>query len=277
MKCQAVACTVPGANGFIHAPPINNDKVDYRLSNTVFDLSLRRALGLPVYTKSSACPFCANGINDVHGIHAVACNGKSSSTNRHDSVRNLLHSFCLQGRLVAHMEVPNILEPIEVVDPAVNPAEPVRKAKRVDNIIESVATFGGCSVAIDVTIASSTHGFSNNVLDFKPEEIFNAKSNYKINKYKAICEQENYKFVPFVCLSLGGLCPNATALIKYIATAVAAAQGIDHSAAVQDMRNSIAIALAKSQAYAIHSRGLQTESLFSSASPLDCELSVNIP
>ena len=267
MKCQAVACTVPGANGFIHVPPIHNDVVDYRLSNDIFYLSLRLALGLPVFTTPTACPFCKNGINDVHGIHAVACNGKGSSTNRHDCVRNLIHSYCNQGRLVAEMEVSNILEPVNPLDPL--------KAKRVDNLIHHVSTFGGSSVAVDVTIAASTHGHSNNVPDFKPEDIFNVKSNLKNDKYKAICEQENYKFIPFVCLSLGGLCPNATALIKYIATAVAEVQGVDHSAAVQNMRNSIAIALAKSQAYAILSRGLQTESLFSSPSPLDSELHVN--
>jgi hypothetical protein len=73
-------CTVPGTNGFIHSPPIHTDKVNYHLSPTpsMTLISLRLALGLPVYILNlQPLPFThMTYINDVHGIHAVACNGK---------------------------------------------------------------------------------------------------------------------------------------------------------------------------------------------------------
>ena len=93
-------CTVPGTNGFIHSPPIHTDKVNYHLSPTpsMTLISLRLALGLPVYILNlQPLPFThMTYINDVHGIHAVACNGKGfQHQSSWLSLHNLLHSFII--------------------------------------------------------------------------------------------------------------------------------------------------------------------------------------
>lgn len=102
MKCQAVVYMQSAWYQWIYSFSSNPywqgqlSSLSNTLSMTL--ISLRLALGLPVYILNlQPLPFThMTYINDVHGIHAVACNGKGfQHQSSWLSLHNLLHSFII--------------------------------------------------------------------------------------------------------------------------------------------------------------------------------------
>ena len=264
MKRNAVACTFPGANAYLFAPPVKTDHTNNLLDDRSFEIALQMSLGLNVYKKVAPCPKCSNNLLDLKGHHSISCSADGTCTHRHDNQKNVIHKAATDAQFVSRREVPNILP------------DEVSRNKKVDIIIDNFNCLGVGPLAIDVVVVNAyaegtgmplqPYSETRNVpaSEFCTSQLISIKAVMKKNKYQMLCRTHGLNFSPFVISSLGGYCPGATEIIKCIAESQAARYNITKGKAVESLRHTLAIDLVRSQAYAILARGDAANVLLSS-------------
>ena len=137
-----------------------------------------------------ACPFCTGGICDTKGNHHVACAGKRAASIRHDAIVHIIHDNAVLGGVSCEMEVNGFL-----------PAHEDGSQKRVDNFFHGLAG-DGKSLGLDLTVINGAFKSNALPLEYKVDEMFNERANFKKQKYGKLLSDKQISFKPFVVNSL---------------------------------------------------------------------------
>ena len=202
---------VPHANAWVAAQPSSADCRDTVMSPKVYQVAVRRLLGLPVLPVPVPCPLCQQTM-DTLGDHAL-CRKTSDTITRHNRLRNLVFVLADQGLLAPEMEKLGILGPSD------------RSQRRPGDVsFKSWAANRG--LAIDVAVICPLA--ASHLAEDEPCEEY--AQHHKRARYEASFVGSSYDFVPMVFETSGAVNADGLLVLKQILRFASKRSGMGHSA-----------------------------------------------
>ena len=208
-----------GARAFLAALPSGRT----RMEPAIFGAELRIRLGIPEAAADTWCPHC-DGVLDCQGHHSAVCVAGGERTQRHNAVRDLVHSWAERAGLPPEKERPGLLLPQSPDD--------VQAARRRPADVYLPA-LGGSPAALDFAITAPQR---QETLSIAGRATGAAAASYARHKEDHLdtaqcCEFQGIVFVPMVVETTGTWEKGAAVVLNHIARAVAARTGEDAGAA----------------------------------------------
>jgi len=205
MKNLLLACTMPHASDWLHAPPIPG--LGLSLKTDVFRTAVKFRLGMPLMEAGLLCPATSNKSGstcgeelDVFGDHALCCHHGTSRVFRHNQLRDILgHSAKAAGLSTVVIEKKNQISG--------------SKKKPGDITIQQYRR-GFAASAFDVTVA---HPLQKKHIDVATDEAgvaAQAAHDRKLQKSLEDCKKEGLHFVPLAWESTGGATDTVHEIIR---------------------------------------------------------------
>ena len=174
----------------------------------LFRVSLRRRLGLPIWSQDTNCTLCGQ-VMDKGGDHALVCGCGGDRVTRHNLVRDVVHSAANNGANLANLatilEKLGLLIPRDPIGdnrpPDPDPPDPSTTSRRPADVWVPRGPSGG-QEAWDVSIASALRLGSS----LPDASIFASVESRKNSFFNAAfqCTQAGVSFCPLVIEAVGG-------------------------------------------------------------------------
>src|ERR1700761_527783 len=207
------------------------------LSDTHYQIAAKLALGIPPVSLPSDCSSChkANACA-ADPFHPLSCNSQKGReiTLRHDAVVNdLQHGIRAAGGACTK--------------------EPTRLSADGDNSRPDLqAVIGAEQVLVDVTIGNPTCQTYQDQCSEEQLKCTAMAEQRKINKYSAMAEIQNAKFIPFAVEMYGGLGRSAKKLLKMISKSARDQMLMwPYHQIIQNLKGEIAVSIQRGNAIAI--------------------------
>jgi hypothetical protein len=211
--------------------------VQSTLSDTHYQIAAKLALGVPPVSLPSDCSSCHKAdACETDPFHPLSCNSQKGReiTLRHDSVVNdLQHGIRAAGGVCIK--------------------EPTRLGSDGDNSRPDLQlVIGGEQVLVDVTIGNPTCQTYQDQCSEEQLKCTVMAEQRKTNKYSAMAETQNAKFIPFAVEMYGGLGKSAKKLLNMISKCARDQMLMwPYHRIIQNLRGEIAISIQRGNAIAI--------------------------
>ena len=179
-------------------------------------------------------------------------------TIQHNAVRGVYHDFCSRGRLRPESEAPKVLADVLGKEDRHRPADilcvpALVLAQRLPDGSRAVRTEPVCFDFAVINALGASHWASTCVAPGRAAEDYAADKCAR-NSTESLCLAAGYRFWPVVHEVQGGTCKAADAAQRAIADAVAEAEGRSSSDVRREMRERIALVVARCPAKAVAKR-----------------------
>jgi hypothetical protein len=211
--------------------------VQSTLSDTHYQIAAKLALGVPPVSLPSDCSSCHKAdACETDPFHPLSCNSQKGReiTLRHDSVVNDLHHGIKAAGGVCIKE-------------------PSRLGSDGDNSRPDLqVVIGGEQVLVDVTIGNPTCQTYQDQCSEEQLKCTVMAEQRKNNKYSAMAETQNAKFIPFAVEMYGGLGKSAKKLLNKISKCARDQMLMwPYHRIIQNLKGEIAISIQRGNAIAI--------------------------
>ena len=213
-----------------------------------FVTALKLWLGAPLCDADPCpkCPFCTKDM-DAKGYHALTCKSHGTLIRRHDNLRNVLFSYCEQGRLLPKKE------PLVPTTQRDKRSGMYRDTNTRSDIL--LQTTGTRPRAIDFAVTSP----------LQPIYVKGAakERGFAAERYAVCVKEERYAtefaalgidFTPLVVETFGAVCVKGKEVLKNVARSVACCRNISVGTVMRRMFAQLSCCLMRYNAHAVLER-----------------------
>ncbi len=244
-KARLYAGRRPGAGAWVTALPIA--ALGLKMGHLEFAASVRLLLGMQMYRINPALPAqcnqCKENVLDSLAHHSLSCSSNNDRSIRHNSVRDVVHEYAVQGGFSSRKEVKHLLAR-NAEDYGLKPA---------DILIENFEN--GQPLCIDVTVVNPLRSADSVRREAQQRGAFaptlEAAEVQKLEKYEDKCRDAGMLFAPLAFEATGGHGRRGRHVLRRLADACAARNNYTRSLAHTRLKQLISIAIQRANANAL--------------------------
>ena len=236
-KTRLNCVTREGAGDWLDVVP--SKSLGLHLRKDEFLIAVKLRLGVKVFRGEGECPMdrCRSH-SDAYGFHAVGCGINGERISRHHHLRDAVFNAASQAMLGPSREAEGLLpgsddRPADILIPYWSQGKPT---------------------AIDVSVVSPFQAAYRRRCSVDGAAAVEGRYREKMRNYHDRCEAEGIVFLPFVVDTFGGWQEAALMAIKKLGRQVGRAVGKPEADAVRQLRQRLAVVLARDNASMICAR-----------------------
>ena len=229
--------------------------LDMKLSSSEFVTNVACRLGVDVMEGGEPCPKCGMQM-DGQGIHPQSCMAGGDAVLQHNAIRDVHEDYCRRGGLRPEHEAPGLLrgEIASMERPADILVIPnLALAQELPDGSRAVRTEKVCFDFAIVNALGPSHWSQTVARVGGAAEGYDSQKR-RHNRTEARCREQGLTFWPLVFEQQGGCSKAADAATRAIANAVANIEGCKAATIRKEIRQRIAVILARSVAAMIARR-----------------------
>jgi hypothetical protein len=209
-----------------------DQRLGLHLSSDCFRISVKRLLGISLFSGNDKCSSCHKEPMDSFGDHAVICAQHGDRIRRHNKLRDVVHYAAQAGGLCSRLELSGLF------------AED--KSKPADVFIEDWSR--GRGACLDITVVSPLQKSLIKMAAEKPGVGAALGESRKDSKFAEKCERMNLDFLPLAFESFGRWGEQGEEVLRQIARCISNRSSISFSKSFFQLSGQVAIALQRGNA-----------------------------